>query len=150
MTVQAIREEEAWQGKRMTRQRRMIFENISARKDHPDVETLCEDVRGSVSKLSLQTVYRTVNLFEKMGLVQRVATWQGRVRYDANVQPHIHFLCECCGTVQDVDTPGLGGLDAASLASRYGSLKSIEILITGSCHPCLAKGGGGMDNSLVA
>ena len=150
MEVRNIQQHADWAGRRMTSQRRILYENLINRTDHPDVETLFRDMQGASPRISLHTVYRTVNLFETLGLVQRVATWQGRVRYDANVQPHIHFLCECCGTVQDVDTPGLGGLDAASLASRYGSLKSIEILITGSCHPCLAKSGGGMNNSLVA
>ena len=137
MTVQVISQKKGWQGKRMTRQRRLIYENLAARKDHPDVETLYNEVRPSVPKLSLQTVYRTIGLFEDLELVRRVAVCKGRIRYDADMRPHSHFLCEVCGLVLDVESPDGPWLEIACKAGRLGATRSFELLLKGTCHPCI-------------
>ena len=139
MTVQAILQKKGWQGKRMTRQRQTIYENLAARKDHPDVETLYNEVRPSVPKLSLQTVYRTVGLFEELSLVRRVAVFKGHIRYDADMQPHSHFQCEVCGSVRDVESPDVPWLSIACKAGRLGAIRCFELLLKGCCHSCLGK-----------
>ena len=136
--VQEIREHLGWAGRRMTRQRRIIFTNLAARKDHPDVDTLYEVVKGSIPKLSVQTVYRTIALFEDLGLVKRVAVHKGRIRYDAKMEPHSHFMCESCGAVSDVDFPEMPWVGSACRAGRLGAVHSCEVLLKGICHDCLA------------
>lgn len=137
MTVCAIKQKKEWQGKRMTRQRQMIFENLAGRKDHPDIETLHTAVKAKSPRLSLQTVYRTISLFENLGMVRRVTVWQGRIRYDAGMQPHSHFLCETCGTVLDVEFPEIAWLGIACKAGRLGAISSFDLLLKGTCHACL-------------
>lgn len=137
MTVDKIKNKNGWQGKRMTRQRRMVYENLLNRDDHPDVEGLYEDVRSQIPKLSLQTVYRTVGLFEALSMVRRVAMHKGRIRYDAYMTPHSHFLCEDCGAVMDVDSPDIPWLAIVCRAGRLGAIQSGEVLFKGTCHVCL-------------
>lgn len=139
MTVRVFSQKKCWQGRRMTRQRRTIYERLAARKDHPDVETLYNEVRPSVPKLSLQTVYRTVGLFEELSLVRRVAVFKGHIRYDADMQPHSHFLCEVCGSVRDVESPDIPWLEIACKAGRLGAIRSYQLLLKGTCHSCLEK-----------
>lgn len=139
MIVHSIKQNKEWQGKRMTRQRRMIFGDLAARKDHPDVETLYAAVKAMAPKLSLHTVYRTIGLFENLGLVRRVAVWKGHIRYDADMQPHSHFLCETCGAVINVESPEIPWLGIACQAGRLGAIRSFELLLRGPCHTCLEK-----------
>ena len=56
-------------GMRMTDQRRVIARVIEAATDHPDVEELYRRASEIDDRISLSTVYRTVNLFEEAGLV---------------------------------------------------------------------------------
>jgi len=139
MAVQMIRRKREWQGKRMTRQRRTIYECLAERKDHPDVETLYNDVRTSVPRISLQTVYRTIGLFEDLAMVRRVAVCKGRIRYDADMTPHSHFLCDECGAVGDVESPEIPWIGIACQAGRLGAIRSFELLLKGPCLVCLEK-----------
>ena len=52
-------------GMRMTDQRRVIAQVIEAAADHPDVEELYRRAAAVDDRISLSTVYRTVNLFEE-------------------------------------------------------------------------------------
>ena len=59
------------QGMRMTEQRRVIAQVIEAAIDHPDVEELYRRAAAQDPRISLSTVYRTLNLFEEAGLVTK-------------------------------------------------------------------------------
>ena len=52
-------------GMRMTDQRRTIARVIEDSSDHPDVEELYRRASAIDPRISLSTVYRTVNLFEE-------------------------------------------------------------------------------------
>lgn len=93
-------------GMRLTRQRLLICRELANRYDHPDVEKIHQAVRTRLKRISLFTVYRTVNVLEQHGLAWRVTTWKGHARYDGNTHAHAHFLCEECGRIDDVDTQG--------------------------------------------
>src|SRR5690606_31322968 len=63
---------------RMTEQRRVIARVLEGATDHPDVEELYRRASAIDPKISLSTVYRTVNLFEEAGLVTRHDFRDGR------------------------------------------------------------------------
>ena len=56
-------------GLRLTRQRLAIYRELSSRGDHPDVDHIYKAVRPIVPKISLFTVYRTMNVMEASGLI---------------------------------------------------------------------------------
>ena len=79
-------------GMRMTEQRRVIARVLSAAADHPDVEELhrrCADVDP---RISISTVYRTVNLFEEAGIIERHDFREGRARYETMRENHHDHL----------------------------------------------------------
>ena len=104
-------------GMRMTRQRRMLYRELAGRSDHPDVEQLYAAVKSRIPRLSLFTVYRTMNRLEEMGVVVRVATWTGHARFDGHVHAHAHFLCETCGRIMDVE-----GVDVEALVKQMAGM----------------------------
>ena len=122
-------------GMRMTRQRRTIFKELSGRYDHPDVEQIFQAVKVHIPRLSLFTVYRTMNALESAGLIWRVATWKGHARYDANVDVHAHFLCETCGRIQDVETGELGSL-CHLVAGDAGQVRRVSVTFYGEGPLC--------------
>lgn len=91
-------------GLKVTPQRLAVYRAIVSRHDHPSAEELYEELKGKIEGISLTTVYRTLSSLETVGLVQRVPTLRDKVRYDARVEPHSHFICLNCGRIFDVDS----------------------------------------------
>ncbi len=75
-------------GLRMTGQRRVIAQVLEDAPDHPDAEEIY--VRASIidDAISLATVYRTVKLFEEIGILDRLEFGDGRSRFEDADRPH--------------------------------------------------------------
>jgi Fur family transcriptional regulator, ferric uptake regulator len=81
-------------GMRMTDQRRVIARVIEAASDHPDVEELYRRAATIDDRISLSTVYRTVNLFEEAGLVTKHDFKDGRARFELIPDEHHDHLID--------------------------------------------------------
>ena len=79
------------EGLRMTRPREIILEAAFADKgDHFTAEELYEKAKSIDAKASLATLYRTVSLLVKGGLLQEIDLGKGVVSYDPNFIEHPH------------------------------------------------------------
>jgi len=95
-----LEEQCAQKGMRMTDQRRVIAHVIEQSADHPDVEELHRRAAAVDPKISLSTVYRTVNLFEEAGLVAKHDFKDGRARFEPIPDEHHDHLIDIrSGTV---------------------------------------------------
>lgn len=79
---------------RMTEQRRIIAQVIEAAIDHPDVEELYHRAAAIDPRISLSTVYRTLNLFEEAGLVTKHDFKDGRARFEPLPDEHHDHLID--------------------------------------------------------
>ena len=80
-------------GLRMTDQRRTIATILDSVLDHPDVEELHRRINKVDESISLATVYRTVKLFEELGILEKLEFGDGRARYeDADREHHDHLI----------------------------------------------------------
>ena len=82
----------AARGMRMTEQRRVIARVLAGAEDHPDVEELHRRCAAIDPRISISTVYRTVNLFEDSGIIERHDFRQGRARYEQMRESHHDHL----------------------------------------------------------
>jgi Fur family transcriptional regulator, ferric uptake regulator len=73
---------------KMTGQRRLIARVRSESDDHPDVEELFRRAARINRRISLATVYRTVRLFEEVGILERHDFRDGRARYEKVPEEH--------------------------------------------------------------
>lgn len=89
-----LEEECAAKGMRMTDQRRVIAQVVEQAIDHPDVEELYRRASRIDPKISLSTVYRTVNLFEEAGLVAKHDFKDGRARFEPIPDAHHDHLID--------------------------------------------------------
>ena len=95
-----LEEQCAQKGMRMTDQRRVIAQVIEAAADHPDVEELYRRASAIDARISLSTVYRTLNLFEESGLVTKHDFKDGRARFELIPDEHHDHLIDIrSGTV---------------------------------------------------
>jgi len=92
--VLSLEEQCAEKGMRMTDQRRTIAQVMEAAEDHPDVEELYRRASAIDPRISLSTVYRTLNLFEEAGLVNRHDFRDGRARFEPIPDEHHDHLID--------------------------------------------------------
>jgi len=107
-------------GLRITEQRRVIAQVLSASEDHPDVEMLHHRAAAIDPKISIATVYRTVRLFEEAGILDRHDFGDGRARYEAAPEAHHDHLIDVeTGKVVEFVDPELEALQK-QIAEKLG------------------------------
>ena len=80
-------------GLKMTEQRKIISKVLQESKDHPDVESVHSRALKLDSTISIATIYRTVKLFEELGIIERLEFRDGKTRYeDAKRDHHDHLI----------------------------------------------------------
>jgi len=80
-------------GVKLTEQRKIISKIMSESQDHPDVDELYNRVSKIDSRISIATVYRTVKLFEELGIVTKHDFKGGKARYEEiNEGHHDHLI----------------------------------------------------------
>ena len=97
--VERMRE---WAG-RVTPQRLAIAEVVLNSSDHPTVQQIYERVKGHFPSMTLATIYSTLGVLQKSGLIQELP-FQRMSRYEPNMEPHVNLVCIECENVNDADT----------------------------------------------
>jgi len=90
------------QGLRLTGQRRLILQVLEDAGRHLDAETVFERAQKRDERVSLATVYRTLQLFKEMGIIDQHFTSRKHNRevYEpVGAEEHYHFSCLKCGRV---------------------------------------------------
>jgi len=120
---------------RMTEARKLILEELRRSSKHPTADEIFLKLRTELPSLSLATVYRNLELLERLGVVKRLELSSGRRHYDGNVLDHAHMRCIECGEVVDMPLPGRGWLRKVLSLSDY-DLIGINIELVGICKRC--------------
>ena len=81
-------------GVKLTEQRKIIAKVMSEANDHPDVDELYNRVSKIDSKISIATVYRTVKLFEEIGILAKHEFKGGKARYEQLSESHHDHLID--------------------------------------------------------
>ena len=83
-------------------QRLALAEYVLSTEAHPSADQVWTEVRARVPMISRATVYNTLNLFVRKGLLRELQLAEGRVVFDPNMGPHHHFIDEATGRIHDV------------------------------------------------
>lgn len=90
-------------GLRPTRQRVALGAILFANGDkHVSAESLHESVRSQDLKVSLATIYNTLQQFKDAGLLRQVVVEPGKSYFDTNTSDHHHFFDEKSETLIDI------------------------------------------------
>lgn len=85
-----------------TKQRIEIAQYLFARPQHVSAEQMLEQVNAERPRVSKATVYNTLNLFSRKGLVRSIVVDPTKVFYDSNTDAHHHFYNVDTGELTDV------------------------------------------------
>ena len=107
-------------GVKLTDQRRIIAKVMSESQDHPDVDDLYNRVSKIDSKISIATVYRTVKLFEEVGIVAKHDFKGNKARYEKlNENHHDHLIDIKTGEIIEFIDEEIENLQK-KVAEKYG------------------------------
>ena len=130
-----IRDVMKHEGLRITPQRFAVYANLLRREDHPTVEQILEDVNAELPIASKASVYSALTILREVNLVREVLLDEGVTRYDANVNPHHHFVCRKCGSIHDLPWQTFSCFDLGQLENNL-QAESYEVTVKGLCKPC--------------
>lgn len=104
-----------------TRQRVEIGQILFSRPQHLSADQLLELVVSAGHPVSKATVYNTLNLFARKGLIREIIVDPVRVFYDSSTTPHHHFFNVDTGMLSDVPAGNvvLGKLPALPENTTY-------------------------------
>jgi Fur family peroxide stress response transcriptional regulator len=127
-------------GVKLTHQRLEIFSEVARTGEHPDAETVFRGVRDRLPTVSLDTVYRTLWLLIDLGVLTTLGPPRARVRFDANMRSHHHFVCTRCGRARDFYSPAFDALQVPAAVKAWGRVERTLVEIRGLCARCVKKG----------
>ena len=119
------------------RKRSAILDCLRSTKAHPSAEMLYEMLQKEHPDISLATVYRNLALFKSQGLIQSLGTVGGIERFDGNIQPHVHFICNSCNGVTDLPEIKVPQqLQVTVESATGGQVAECQLSFTGVCQNC--------------
>jgi Fe2+ or Zn2+ uptake regulation protein len=122
-------------GVRATAQRYAVLGFLAHTEVHATAEEIFLAINRRDPRASRATVYNNLHALTKAGLVREVVSDGGAARFDANLHPHHHFICEQCGAVEDIpwfDLPQSAG--RVALGDR--TVRDYQIVFRGACKRC--------------
>ena len=122
-------------GLRMTPQRQLVLDAVRAL-GHATPEQVCAQVQREAPAVNITTVYRSLDLLERLGLVRHTHLGHGAPNYSVHEHEHVHLVCHGCGTVTEVPPDVMSGL-AERLAAEAGfALDVTHVALSGHCRDC--------------
>ena len=80
-----------------------ILDYLYTSMGHPNIDEIYSVLSSKMTSLSKATVYNTLELFTKKGLVNNLYIENNEVRYDVRTERHGHFKCIKCGRIYDIE-----------------------------------------------
>jgi Fur family ferric uptake transcriptional regulator len=126
--------------KRATSQRVLLLGLIQRSNGHVDADELHRQARKKYPRISLSTVYRNLQVFSEMGLIEKLHFDEEHHHYEVTpATEHHHLLCVDCGRIVEFTLPLRNQLhDEVSRQFDF-EIDGIEVQVTGVCSSCRRK-----------
>jgi Fur family ferric uptake transcriptional regulator len=123
-------------GLRMTPQRQLVLDAVREL-EHATPEQICQRVQRITPTVNITTVYRTLELLEKLSLVRHTHLGHGAPSYSVEQHEHVHLVCHNCGRVDEVPCELLDDLAGALDRGRGFRLDASHLALSGTCRDCV-------------
>jgi Fur family transcriptional regulator, ferric uptake regulator len=122
--------------RRMTKQRRVILEELKKVTSHPTADQLHQMVRERLPKISIATVYRNLEILSDGGFVLKLDVAGTQRRFDGTPENHYHIRCSNCGRVDDVHMEPVAMMEEMARQACGYVVSSHTVEFTGICPDC--------------
>ncbi len=120
----------------ITIQRVKILEYLIRTNEHPTADQIYSEISDEAI-LSFATIYNTLHLFTKAGIVNELHIDKDKTHYDIVRKPHDHFLCRECQKIYDIYDLPIQPLTNDTIDGH--SIERVHIYFYGICRECLKK-----------
>ena len=122
---------------RSTQQRQLILEIIEQAGRHVDADEIYQQVRQKSPNISLSTVYRSLQLFKDLGLVEEHQLNGIRRYYESTPQSrHHHMVCLRCGQVFEFTCPSTERIKSRLGREEGFKVTGVDVCLVGYCPEC--------------
>lgn len=130
------------QGLKLTAERTALLREIFSIHYHFEADELLFKMKEKAVKISRATVYRTLELLVKSGMVRRVHLGEDHYHYEhvSGNSHHDHLICTTCGGVIEFHDEELERLQMAICEKKKFTPTFHNLQILGVCDPCRRKG----------
>ena len=144
MNAAQFKEKLKQKGCKLTLQRRSVLDVLIKHcNEHLSTEEIYDFVKENYPEIGLATVYRTVQLFEEMGIVDRLNFDDGCSRFElsseATVHHHHHLICESCNKVFEVENDLLEEIEKEIERKYKFKIHDHNVMFYGVCKDCEQK-----------
>lgn len=148
--LRGVRDEARRRGVRWTSQRQVIAETFLGAGGHMTVEELHRRVREIDPSVSAATVYRTINMLEKIGMAHRRDFGGASASFESALDRdhHDHLVCTVCGTITEFHHDRIEALQDEVATSHGFRLSHHHLELYGVCATCAAAQGAGDGDEL--
>ncbi len=130
-------------GYKITPQRQEILDTFMGSADNPpqSVEDIYRKVVERYPNISLDTIYRNLNVLEKLEIINKLILQDGKSRYELNSGKHCHHLvCLRCGAAETIDFCPFESLDREKIEMEKNfEIKKHSFEVYGYCNLCRKK-----------
>ena len=124
-------------GQRVTSQRRLILDILRHSEGHLDADELYRLAKEREPRISLATVYRNLNLFKELGLVEERHFTEEHHHYEVKRRrKHHHLICLGCGRVVEFEYPLTRQMKEHISRKSGFKVLNTEISMEGYCERC--------------
>jgi Fe2+ or Zn2+ uptake regulation protein len=124
-------------GRTVTAQRELLLSLIRKAGRHISAKELYRRASSKNQSISLATVYRSLQLFKELGLVEERRLGQVHCYYEMkDLADHQHLVCRSCGKVIEFESPLLQELIDTVQRDHTFDLTKIEVYLEGYCQEC--------------
>lgn len=127
-------------GVRMTHQRRLLVQIIQSADRHMDAMQLWQSARAQDPTLNKVTVYRTLGMLKRLGLVDELDLMhmEGEKHYyeARTTRDHMHLACLKCGRIQEFESSLFEKLKGQIERERRFRIQVIRVEAGGYCDRC--------------
>ncbi len=142
MELEAFKEHLKSQRLKFTRTRRLIYEEIFSDKTiHPNAYDIHRRLKSKGEKVSLATIYRTLKLLVKSGLVSEIDFGENHCHYEPEISraAHGHLVCLSCGQVQEFSNEKIQSILKKIGKESHFKTDKFSIQVFGYCRNCQKK-----------
>lgn len=122
-------------GLRMTPQRQLVLDAVRGL-GHATPEQICAEVQRTAPAVNITTIYRTLDLLERLGLVRHTHLGHGAPSYSEQEHQHVHLVCHGCGTVTEAPRDLMEGPARRLLDESGFDLDVTHVALSGQCETC--------------
>jgi Fur family ferric uptake transcriptional regulator len=126
---------------KFTSARQEVLKEILSQRGHPEAEEIYYSLKNKGKKVSRATVYRTLELLVKSGLVKKLYTGENHLHYEKCIEKrkHSHLVCLSCGKVIEFHSKKLEQFQKEISTKKVFQIKEPSLQIYGYCRDCQKK-----------